>query len=76
MKQIIKFRVNGVDKEVLVEPWKSLADVLREELDLTGTKVGCNAGNCGSCTVIIDGKAVKSCLLLAPKADGTEILTI
>lgn len=76
MKQIIRFRVNGVDKEVLVEPWKSLADVLREELDLTGTKVGCNAGNCGSCTVIIDGKAVKSCLLLAPKADGTEILTI
>ncbi len=76
MKQIIKFRVNGVDKEVLVEPWNSLADVLREELDLTGTKVGCNAGNCGSCTVIIDGKAVKSCLLLAPKADGREILTI
>ena len=76
MKHVVRFKVNGIDKEVFVEPWKSLADVLREELDLTGVKVGCNTGNCGSCTVILDDKAVKSCLILAPKADGKEILTI
>ncbi len=76
MKQIVKFRINGLDKEVLVEPWKSLADVLRDELNLTGVKIGCNTGNCGSCTILLDGRAVKSCLLLAPKANGKELLTI
>lgn len=76
MKRIVKLRVNGVDHEVLVEPWRSLAEVLREELKLTGTKVSCNTGNCGSCTVIMNGKAVRSCLVLAPKAQGAEILTI
>jgi aerobic-type carbon monoxide dehydrogenase small subunit (CoxS/CutS family) len=76
MKQIIKCRVNGVDREVFAEPWRSLAEVLREELNLTGVKIGCNTGNCGSCTILLDGKAVKSCLLLAPKAEGREIVTI
>ncbi len=76
MKQLIKLRVNGSDEEVFVEPWKSLAEVLREELGLTGTKIGCDTGNCGACTVLIDGKAVKSCLLLAPKAEGKDIITI
>ncbi len=76
MKQVINFKVNGLDREVLVEPWRSLAEVLREHLNLTGVKVGCNTGNCGSCTVLVDGKAVKSCLYLAPKANGKEILTI
>ena len=76
MKQLIKLRINGVDEEAFVEPWWSLAQVLREELNLTGTKIGCDTGNCGACTVLVDGKVVKSCLLLAVKAKGREILTI
>ena len=76
MKQLINLRINGVDEEVYVEPWWSLADVLREQIGLTGVKIGCNKGNCGSCTVIVDGKAIKSCLFLAMKARGKDILTI
>jgi len=76
MKQLLRFRVNGEDYEVFIEPWKSLADVLRDELNLTGVKIGCNEGQCGSCTVLIDGKPVKSCLVLAPMVNGKEILTI
>ena len=59
-----------------VEPNRTLADVLRGQLGLTGTKVGCGDGDCGSCTVIMDGKAVNSCLVLAVEAEGSEILTI
>ena len=76
MKQLIKFVVNGFEKEIAVEPWWSLAHVLREELDLTGTKVSCNEGDCGACTVLIDGKAVKSCIYPAIKARGKSISTI
>ena len=76
MKRQITLKVNGVEREVYVEPWWSLAQVLREELGLTGTKISCETGNCGACTVLVDGKAVKSCLLLAVKARGKEILTI
>jgi len=76
MKLQIKLKVNGVEREVYVEPWWSLAEVLREELGLTGTKISCETGNCGACTVLVDGKAVKSCLLLAVKAKGEEILTV
>jgi aerobic-type carbon monoxide dehydrogenase small subunit (CoxS/CutS family) len=76
MKQRIELRVNGKDYELFVEPWKTLLDVLREDLGLTGGKSGCDDGNCGACTVILDGKAVKSCLLLAPQAKGKEVLTI
>ena len=76
MKQLIKLKVNGKDEEVLVEPWWSLSRVLREELNLVGTKESCGTGNCGSCTVLIDGKAVKSCLYLVMKARGKELLTI
>lgn len=76
MKQLITLRVNGASEEVYVEPWWSLARVLREEIGLTGAKIGCNTGNCGSCTVIIDGKSVKSCLFLAMKAQDKDILTI
>lgn len=76
MKQLIKLRVNNVDEEVLIEPWWSLARVLREELNLTGTKVSCETGNCGSCTVLVDGKAVKSCLYPVMKARGKDIITI
>jgi len=76
MKQLIKLQVNGVDEEVMIEPWWNLARVLRDELNLTGTKIGCETGDCGSCTVLVDGKAVKSCLYLAMKARGKDILTI
>ena len=60
----------------MIEPWWNLARVLRDELSLTGTKIGCETGDCGSCTVLVDGKAVKSCLYLAMKARGKDILTI
>ena len=76
MKQRIELRVNGKDYELFVEPWKTLLDVLREDLGLTGAKSGCDDGNCGACTVILDGKAVKSCLLLAPQVQGKEVLTV
>lgn len=76
MKKVLKLRVNGEDHEVLVEPYKTLQDVLREELDFTGVKEGCQDGYCGACTVLIDGKAVRSCLILAFQAQGREVLTI
>lgn len=76
MSQKIGFKVNGVMEEVNVEPGWSLAYVLREVLNLMGTKVGCETGNCGTCTVLVDGKAIKSCLFLAVKAKGKEIVTI
>ena len=76
MKRVIKLRVNGEELEVYVEPWRTLAEVLRDEVGLVGLKLGCEEGNCGTCTVIIDGKAVKSCLMLAPQAEGKEIVTI
>ena len=76
MKQLIKLRVNGVEEEVMIQPWWSLARVLRDELNLTGTKISCGTGDCGACTVLIDGQAVKSCLYLAMKARGRDILTI
>ncbi len=72
----IAFRVNGEDVEVLVKPWQTLLEVLRDELRLTGTKEGCSNGNCGACTVQFDGKAVDSCLALGLEADGHEITTI
>ena len=76
MRQNLELKVNGQLYEVFVEPWKSLAEVLREELGLTGVKVACDTGDCGSCTILMDGKAVKSCLMLAPQAKGKEITTI
>lgn len=76
MKRLIQLKVNGEFYEVAVLPHRTLAEVLREELDLIGTKVACNAGDCGSCTVIMDGKTVVSCLTLAVEAEGREIRTI
>lgn len=76
MKKNIKLRVNGKSHEMEIEPRVTLAELLRERLFLTGTKQGCESGVCGACTVILDGKAVKSCLILALKADGKEVLTI
>ncbi len=75
MKQI-KFSVNGKDYELSVPPWRTLLEVIREELGLTGTKEGCGLGECGACTVIMDGKTVNSCLVLAAEADGKQITTI
>ena len=72
----IRLRVNGSLREVLVEPRWSLAYVLREVLGLTGTKIGCERGECGACTVLIDGKAQYSCLLLAVEAEGCDITTV
>jgi carbon-monoxide dehydrogenase small subunit len=76
MKQQIELRVNGEIETVYVEPWWNLARVLREELGLIGVKAGCDEGDCGACTVLVEGKAVKSCLMLAMKAKGKEITTI
>lgn len=76
MKLPISLKVNGMQQDVLIEPWWTLARVLREELNLTGVKVGCETGDCGVCTVLVNGEAVKSCLMLAVKADGKEVLTI
>ena len=76
MKQIIKLKVNGIEREVMVEPWWSLARVLRDALSLTGTKIGCEVGDCGACTVLIDGRAVKSCIYLAVKVRDKDIVTI
>ncbi len=71
-----RFKVNGRDVDLNIEPRKLLVDVLRDDLGLTGTHVGCDTTNCGACTVLVDGKAVKSCTMLAVQADGREILTI
>lgn len=76
MKRLIELKVNGVVERVYTEPWWSLARVLREQLGLTGAKISCETGNCGACTVLIDGRAVRSCIYLAMKARGKHILTI
>jgi aerobic carbon-monoxide dehydrogenase small subunit len=75
-KKIIRMVVNGQDREIEVRPVELLADVLRERLGLIGTKIGCEAGECGACTVLINGKPTLSCLTLAIECDGKEILTI
>lgn len=76
MKVALRMNVNGEDHELLIDPWRSLLDVLRDDLGLTGTKEACNTGNCGACTVIVNGKAVKSCLILALQVGGAQVLTI
>lgn len=75
-KQIIELTVNGVRREGLVEPRKTLADFLRDDLELTGTHLGCEHGVCGACTVMLNGEAVRSCLMFAVQAKGQEITTI
>lgn len=72
----IALRVNGEDRSAVVEPRESLADCLREHLGLTGTHLGCEQGVCGACTVIVDGRAVRSCLLLAVEANGSNVTTV
>jgi aerobic-type carbon monoxide dehydrogenase small subunit (CoxS/CutS family) len=72
----VAITVNGRHDERVVEPRLSLADLLRDELKLTGTHVGCEQGVCGACTVLVDGVSVRSCLMLAAQADGSEIRTV
>lgn len=72
----VELIVNGQSRAAATEPRKTLADFLREDLGLTGTHLGCEHGVCGACTVIIDGEAVRSCLMLAVQANGTTIRTI
>lgn len=75
-RQSITLKVNGVEHALEVEPWVSLLDALRERLHLTGTKKGCDHGQCGACTVLVDGKRINSCLTLAVMKDGATVETI
>ncbi len=72
----IKINVNGVDRELTLAPWTSLLDALRDHLGLTGTKKGCDHGQCGACTVLVDGRRINSCLTLAVMQDGAKVTTV
>jgi len=72
----IQLTVNGRKRHVAVEPRRLLSDCLREDLGLTGTNLGCEQGVCGSCTVVVDGETVRSCLMFAVQADGLEVMTV
>ncbi len=76
MKKLIQTTVNGRAEEIAVAPNRTLADMLRYDMGLTGTKKGCEVGDCGSCTVLLDGKPVNSCLVLAVQAAGREVTTV
>jgi carbon-monoxide dehydrogenase small subunit len=76
VKQVINFTLNGEKVTHLTEPGRTLLRMLRDDFDLTGAKEGCAAGECGACTIIVDGKPVNSCLMLGIEADGKEVLTI
>lgn len=76
MKKIINIKVNGIPYEVAVEPDMTLVDMLRNELGITGVKKGCDEGDCGACTVLLDDKPIASCTYLAIMADNKEIITI
>ncbi|MCL6640308.1 MAG: (2Fe-2S)-binding protein, partial [Candidatus Rokubacteria bacterium] len=73
---LVRLRVNGRAHEATVEPRRSLADFLREDLGLTGTHVGCEHGVCGACTVLLDGEPVRACLLFAVQCEGAEVTTV
>ena len=72
----VTFVVNGIERKLALAPWVVLLDALRDHLDLTGTKKGCDHGQCGACTVLVDGRRINSCLTLAVMMDGAEITTI
>ena len=76
MKKVITMNVNGREYEIAVAPNRTLTQALREELGLLGTKEGCGIGDCGACTVILDGRPVNSCLVLAVQANGSQVMTI
>ncbi|RLB44320.1 MAG: (2Fe-2S)-binding protein [Deltaproteobacteria bacterium] len=76
MKKEITIKVNGDTYHLAVDPWRTLNEVLRNDLNLTGTKLGCGTGDCGACTVLVNGRTVSSCLTLAVEVDGKEIMTI
>jgi carbon-monoxide dehydrogenase small subunit len=76
MKHLHTLFVNGEFHQVAFEPYKTLLEVLREDMDLTGTKHGCELGECGACTVLVDGTPVMSCIYLAVEAEGREITTV
>ena len=75
-RRVIRMTVNGREAEAFVDPRRTLADVLREDLELTGTHLGCEHGVCGACTILLDGAAVRACLMLGVQADGAEVTTI
>jgi len=72
----VTLRINGVERHASLRPWTTLLDALREYLDLTGTKKGCDHGQCGACTVLVNGRRIVSCLTLAVMQDGAEITTV
>src|SRR5487761_924585 len=76
MQQSIRVTVNGEERAGEVEPRTLLVTYLRENLDLTGTHIGCDTGQCGACTVMLNGQPVKSCMVLAVQADGSEVTTV
>jgi aerobic carbon-monoxide dehydrogenase small subunit len=76
MKHRIEFTVNGDTYSLAVDPWRTLNEVLREDLNLTGTKLGCGTGDCGACTVLVDGRTVSSCLTLAVAVNGKAVRTV
>jgi carbon-monoxide dehydrogenase small subunit len=76
MRRIVRITINGLLREVAVPANRTLLDLLREDLDLTGTKHGCGEGDCGACTVLLDGEPVNACLVLAAEAEGREVTTI
>jgi len=75
-RRAIRMTVNGREAEAFVDPRRTLADVLREDMELTGTHLGCEHGVCGACTILLDGAAVRACLMLGVQADGAEVTTI
>jgi xanthine dehydrogenase YagT iron-sulfur-binding subunit len=72
----VTLEINGAEKRMELEPWTTLLDLLRESLDLTGTKKGCDHGQCGACTVLVNGKRINSCLTLAVMMDGAKVTTV
>lgn len=72
----IRVQINGDDREIAITPWMTLTDMLRDRLSLFGTRIGCSEGVCGTCTVLVDGVSVRSCITLAAQVDGASITTV